>query len=280
MHFRQIYIEITNECNLSCSFCVQNHQNIRYLSIEKFERILKQVKPYTSYIYLHVLGEPLLHPKMEQILKLCKQYGFYVNITTNGTLLKKQKELLQKYPVRQINVSLHSFSWQSPEIQKYYMKDVMETCDALSDTTYISYRLWCMRDGVLDKEASEILGQLKKHYQCETLVKDTLAPKRYISFEEVFRWPSLNDSICSTTGFCRGLKDMFAILSNGDVVPCCLDAYAQEKLGNVFKQDLDFILQSQRVQDIRQGFYDQKIKSPLCQRCQYRLRFNKKKGSH
>ena len=100
MKLKRAYIEITNACNLSCPFCVQRHEQARYLDPERFSDILKQVKPFTSYVYLHVL---------EELLALCAGEEMKVQLTTNGTLLRSRKDLLRKYPPRQINVSVHAF---------------------------------------------------------------------------------------------------------------------------------------------------------------------------
>ncbi len=277
MQLRQVYIEITNGCNLSCSFCIQKHEKVRFLNVEQFRFILKQVKPYTRYVYLHILGEPLMHPQLKEILTICKEEEMYVQLTTNGTLLKDQVQLLQELPVRQINISIHSFSQQDSKIQEQYLKNVLESADLLSEKTFISYRLWCLKDGKLDSEANKIYEQILSHYHCDTLSKNSaVAKNRYVSFDEVFEWPSLDHSVLATRGRCRGLLHMIGILSSGDVVPCCLDAYGQAKLGNIFEEDLDVILKNEQANQIRQGFLENTLYAPLCQRCQYRLRFDKK----
>ena len=107
--FKRVYIEISNICNLSCSFCSVSNRPKRSMSVGEFEKILKKLDPYTDYVYLHIKGEPLLHPKLEKILDVCRKYKKQVNITTNGVLLKeKAKILLNSGVVRQNNISLHS----------------------------------------------------------------------------------------------------------------------------------------------------------------------------
>ena len=44
--FKKIYLEITNACNLSCTFCIKNQRKINYLSEEEFKTILKKLEPY------------------------------------------------------------------------------------------------------------------------------------------------------------------------------------------------------------------------------------------
>ena len=91
---KKIYIEITNNCNLNCSFCPKTKRTKEYMSIENYEEILKKINNYTDYIYLHVKGEPLLHPKIIDIIKLSEKYNLKVNLTTNGSLFPKYaKEL-------------------------------------------------------------------------------------------------------------------------------------------------------------------------------------------
>ena len=94
--FKKVYIEITNICNLSCNFCPKTRRKLKFMDEETFTHVLKEVRPYTDYIYFHLMGEPLLNPKIERFLELSAEAGFKVNITTNGTLIKKVKPILYK----------------------------------------------------------------------------------------------------------------------------------------------------------------------------------------
>ena len=95
---------------LHAAFVRQQNGRKQFISVEDFSKRLDQIKPHTDYIYLHVKGEPLLHPKIGQLLDLSHEKGFKVNITTNGTLINKEREkLLNKPALRQMNFSLHSF---------------------------------------------------------------------------------------------------------------------------------------------------------------------------
>ena len=103
--FKRIYIEITSSCNLTCSFCQETKRDKRFMSIDEFSHVIEQVKPLTEFIYLHVKGEPLLHPQLGDILQICHDEGMRVNITTNGTLLKKQLDTVSirtniSYPLK------------------------------------------------------------------------------------------------------------------------------------------------------------------------------------
>nr|WP_266096384.1 SPASM domain-containing protein [Aliarcobacter butzleri] len=68
----------------------------------------------------------------------------------------------------------------------------------------------------------------------------------------------------------------FGVLSNGDVVPCCLDKDAIINLGNIEDNSLKNILTSKRVKDIQNGFKKDILVEELCQKCEYRTRFDKR----
>ena len=126
--FKKIYVEITNICNLNCPFCSKDNNKLKEMTKEEFEYILKKINNYTDYLYLHVKGEPLLHSKLNEIIELCDKYHKKVNITTNGTLLKDNLEIMKK--VRQINISLHSL------LDKEKLFDILKCGDYLSDNSY------------------------------------------------------------------------------------------------------------------------------------------------
>ena len=88
------FIEITNVCNLSCNFCPKTGRKLQFSDEEKFKEIIEKVKPYTDHVYFHLMGEPLLNKNLARFLEICYENGLKVNITTNGTLLEKEKDSL------------------------------------------------------------------------------------------------------------------------------------------------------------------------------------------
>ena len=94
MRFRKIYLEISNLCNLKGNFCPGTKRPGRRLSVEEFSKLLPKLRPYTDFLYFHLMGEPLCHPKLEQFLKLADTQDFKVILTTNGTLLHSKQDML------------------------------------------------------------------------------------------------------------------------------------------------------------------------------------------
>ena len=85
--YKKIYIEITNNCNLKCSFCSEVKRKRRFMTTEEFENILIKIKDYTDYIYLHIKGEPLLHPNIIEFLHLAL-YSWITIVSNEPRLLE------------------------------------------------------------------------------------------------------------------------------------------------------------------------------------------------
>ena len=58
--FQRVYVEITNVCNLRCSFCPGTAREGKFLDPAEFRVLAEKLRPWTDYLYLHVMGEPLL----------------------------------------------------------------------------------------------------------------------------------------------------------------------------------------------------------------------------
>lgn len=277
--FKKIYIEITNNCNLSCSFCSKDNRKKTSLTLEEFEYILSEIKDYTEYIYLHVKGEPLLHKNLIDFLHLAEKYNLKVNLTTNGVLIKeKGRELLDCKALKKINFSLHS-----ENNKENYLKDIFEMSDVLSTKIVIIYRLWTLNDNQLDKKSTSVVEKIISYYNLSTKIVENLYKEKnikikqniYVDKDNEFVWPNIANNHTSC-GYCHALKTHLAILSNGVVVPCCLDSEGVINLGNIFEKSLEEIITSKRYQNLKKSFQDRKPSEILCQRCTYKDRLNNK----
>jgi len=274
--FKKIYIEITNSCNLSCSFCSKTKRSIKFMTKDEFEHILKEIYDKTNYIYLHVKGEPLLHPQIIDFLKLAEKYNLKVNLTTNGTLFPK---LVNKLKIckslHKINFSLHSEN-NIPD----YFESIFSNVEKLPKETIIIYRIWTLKNGNLDKKSTEIVERIKNYYNLEAETVEKIKTDKnikisstiYVDKDNEFDWPDINDNK-NCNGFCQALKTQIGILSDGTVVPCCLDSEGNIKLGNIYQERLDDILKKDKVQNIKKSFQDRKPIEKLCLNCTYKNRF-------
>lgn len=290
--FKKIYIEIGNICNMNCSFCPETKRKGEFMEIHKFSFILDQIKPYTSYIYFHVKGEPLLHPELEQLLDISYEKGFRVNITTNGTLINNvQNKILNKPALRQINFSLHSFDGnedpsKKPESKGAYLNNIFQFIKAAQGTElFISLRLWNLeRDNNINLQKGKnqvLLEMIQEEFALPYKIEDKILPNRglriaqnvYLNQDHEFEWPDLKEAEDDGQGFCHGLRNQVAILVDGTVVPCCLDGEGVINLGNIYDTNFSEIINSKRAQAIYDGFSERRAVEELCRKCGYRLKF-------
>lgn len=263
--FKKVYIEITNSCNLKCDFCIQNKRNKKFMTEIAFRQILEKLKGHTNYLYFHILGEPLLHPQIRSFIKEAFEEEFYVNITTNGYLISKIRNISG---LRQLNISLHSYDERYNISLEDYLNCIFDVVDNLKDT-YVSYRLW-----VKNRYTDKILDILNNHYNVSLKLSDiknnvTLKNNIYINSFHEFIWPDLENNFYCEKGSCYALRDHIGILVDGTIVPCCLDSKGNINLGNIFKDNINDVLESDRVLRMRQGFQNKEKCEELCRHCSF-----------
>lgn len=283
--FKKTYIEITNACNLSCSFCPKTKRPVEFMSCESFEEILFKLQNHSKYIYFHVMGEPLLHPEIDRFLELSHDYGFKVNITTNGTLINKASDkIISKPALRQVNFSLHSFKANSIACtMEAYLDNIFSFIQMSQRSGGISIclRLWNLTEKGRNDRNEHILRRIEHEFSLDYAIEEKLTPCNgirlaqniFLNQASEFEWPDSGLEEIGSKGFCYGLRDQVAILVDGTVVPCCLDREGAISLGNIFNQSFQSITESERAVRLYEGFSNRNAVEELCRKCGYRTRF-------
>ena len=265
------YLEITNICNLNCLFCPKTDREKAYLTIEEFNTLTDKLRGEINFLYFHLMGEPLLHPRLTEFIAIAREKGFVPIITTNGTLLSKAHNLTET-ALHKIQISLHSQEGNAKENLEEYIRDVMEfSLPAAKNGIIVVLRLW--NEGGYNSKNETIMNHIAEHVQrpwtsrydgwkiCENL---------YLEMDSVFEWPDTErDELSQDESFCYALRNQIGVLVDGTVVPCCLDHAGAIKLGNLHTQKLGEILSSPRAKTIYDGFTRHEAVEPLCKRCGY-----------
>ena len=273
--YARVYLEITNICNRSCSFCPGTVRDLRRMTMEEFQTAASKIRSVTEYLYFHIMGEPLTHPLLPDFIRYARSIGFKPAVTTNGTLLRARGHELIDAGVYKVNISVHSFEDGSFEDYIKYLTDCADFARRASDAGVLTVlRLWnqgCDDGRNINTEdffRQQIAGEWKQGNRGYRIKN-----KLHLEFGDRFTWP---DMACEEGGdsvFCYGLKDHFGVLCDGRVIPCCLDREGVIDLGNIFTDDLEDILQGERAVNLREGFKQRKAVEELCRKCGYARRF-------
>lgn len=294
MMIDRCYIEITNTCNLDCHFCPKHHRKRRQLSEEEFDLLTDRVRGKVCFLYFHLMGEPLLHPLLPQFITMAREKGFKTVLTSNGTLLHRAMALLDTLPYK-IQLSLHSHESNARGELSEYMDQVMRfSTQAAGKGTCMVLRLW--NQGGMDRENEEVMRLIEKCVPKPWKERPDgfrLCDNLYLEFDRKFEWPGGGGKAASDDSdgkqeesdgkleaspskskqeyFCKALIKQIGVLSDGSLVPCCLDHDGDVILGNLFHQSLEEILASPRAQALVEGFRHHAATEPLCQSCESAL---------
>jgi radical SAM protein with 4Fe4S-binding SPASM domain len=287
--FKRVYIETTNICNLTCSFCIKTEREKLMMEAKSFRHIAEEVSEFTDHVCFHLMGEPLMNGSIGQFLDICSELGLKVNLATNGTLIGLRSEVLLASPaLRKVSFSLHSYEANEMGTSlEEYLKDILDFAEAASGRVIIELRLWNLSGELAEGLNSEnekvvyyTLESLGLEREILTLGKGKNGIKLkegiYLGFQERFVWPEEGALNTVEYGFCHGMRDHIGILADGTVVPCCLDSQGSIPLGNIFETPLKEILERDRATAIYEGFNGRRLVEDLCKGCTYIRRFDRK----
>ncbi len=273
--YSRVYVEITNLCNRNCTFCPGTVRPARMMTLEEFETVARRLVGTTRYLYYHLMGEPLTHPRLPDMLRSAEKLGFQSAITTNGTLLPERGQALIDAGVYKVSISVHSFEEGTNEDYVNYINGCLDFADRASRAGVITVlRLWNRGyDEGRNISTVELVRRRFPGQWQEGPRGIRIQEKLFLEYGDRFAWPDVEADDGGASVFCYGLRDHFGILSDGRVVPCCLDREGVITLGNIFEQPIGEILENPRAKAMVEGFSCRRATEELCRKCGYARRF-------
>ncbi len=287
LKFPKIYLEITNVCNLSCSFCRGTVRDKKFISVEDFRRYAAEARAFSDYLYLHVMGEPLVHPRLEEILDTAAALGFRICLTTNGTMLPERLALLESRApsLYKVSISLHAFEANTERRVgrdfHTYIEDCAESARRLGEAgVIVALRLWNVDNpeaavAAENRRNGDVLSLLRSHFDGEWTPNrrgQKIGEGVYLEWGEKFDWPTADGTLPDRgpRSHCFAMKDHIAILCDGRVIPCCIDCDGVMPLGSLETQSLADILRGETAERFRQALADHRLDFPLCRHCNFK----------
>ncbi|NSW44533.1 MAG: SPASM domain-containing protein [Bacteroidales bacterium] len=280
-----ISIEPTNRCQLACIECPTHNHSIEIkkgdISLELFEKIIKEIHHQTFYLNLYFQGEPLLHNQITQMISIAKKYRIYTVLSTNAQNLDE--------PLAQ-------------RIVKSGLSKIIISMDGMTANTYNKYRIGGNIDKV--KTAVETLIRVKKELELNNpkiivqflvhrfneheikTFKQWARPLNIIA--ELKTMQIYNDFSFVPTkarysryelkenrwqlkkikkNRCFRIWSQCVIRYDGSLLPCCYDKEGIFYMGNIKEKSLKELWHSKAFNDFRLKILKSKHTIKMCNNC-------------
>lgn len=270
----RLYIEPTNDCNLSCAMCYRGKREIGYISFDLFRKVVDEAAVIgVPHIFLHGVGEPLLHPNFKKMLTYTMKYmgRFHeVGFFTNGMLLDEATaDLIVKLGVSSVFVSMDGVGAVNERVRRGSVYSVLEKnlnylLDSRGARTEPRVFIQATISTQTDEELSELLRVWRKRVDNVFFSGAVNSQFKYINLDRLKKW----DPNFKLGKFCMQPFRFMGVLWNGDVNFCCHDFNAQGTAGNVASSTLMDVWNGEVLRAVRKGLLSRKVKGTvLCSKC-------------
>lgn len=238
------------------------------MSPELFESAAAQAGELASVLFLHLLGEPLTHPRFPELLGACSRLGLKVNLVTNGLLLDRTGPgVFNEKCLSQVSVSLHALAELPPGLRAENLARLTEFALRKPPGLIVSFRLRGDPAAPFIKETKAALLIALTRNGVQEKARDGLKLREgvYLNFGSIFDWPGGPGG--KPKKGCLGLRHHFGVLSDGRVVPCCADFDGALALGNIKERPLAAILACPEALALRDSIAGKTPMPAYCASC-------------
>ncbi|HKG22785.1 MAG TPA: radical SAM protein [Blastocatellia bacterium] len=264
-------IEVTNRCNEDCIMCPRSQITRPFgsMSMGLLDKILEEIAGRVELINLFHFGEPLLHPRLGEMIRRCKEARARVVITTNATLLNENKanELIDTG----LDMLIISLDAASP--------DVYSKIRRLGDYTSVmenveSFLLLKDRAGKGPYTQVQMVSLRSNHHEIDAFVDRWKGKADSIRIKHFYNTANIGPTIDEpdigrpSARPCVMLWREPVILCDGTVLPCCVDMIGEKPVGNINEKSLMEIWNDSEMVDMRQKHVDGKHHEiDICRNC-------------
>ncbi len=251
-------VETTNHCNLDCVMCPRPLMKRQkgFMDVALFEKIVKEAEDFTSIVWLHLFGEPLLHPELDRIIECCHAHGLQAGLSTNCMLLNEDisRKLLES-GLDQMIMSLDGATEQTyKKLRKNgdFEQSVGNAMRFLDLKAQGGFKKPVVSVQVIRmKETDEELDAYRRQWQGRRV---------HINIKRLNTWPVELDRIDPNyrpaerkhiVYPCKWLWRYAVVFWDGTVVPCFSDFDGEFVLGNLREQSLEQIWNGPAAVELR-----------------------------
>lgn len=269
------WIDISSRCNLKCVMCPQHNgldRRTGFMPFEVFKKLVDQIHISSPLLKLYMSGEPLLHKNVFEMIEYAAAKDCRTMIHTNATLLSEA--MAEKLVRSSLDFLYFSFDGCNPRVYEslrlganfYRVKTNIESFLKMRDqlqrqSPYTSVEI------IRLKETASQINSFVAYWEKKGIDK--------VSVREGMNWLGTVDERRVHMPRHYGLKPCSspfrhcAILSDGTVVPCCLDVHGRLPLGNIAEQKFLDIWNGEKYFDLRIKLFERNIpRDSICYECE------------
>lgn len=263
-----LIIEITNKCNLFCRICPVNNglmqREKEHMEFSIFEKAIKNDLQLEK-ITLHNWGEPLLHPNVFEFIDLARKYHSkaLITLSTNGTLLSpKISDALLSSQLDRIQFSIDGINKTYEDIRGFSYETLLNRIGQ-----FLERNLSLVKENRKTIRVSMVINDQTKHdyLKFKEFWKDKVD---IIRFQPLVEYNDLSkrelNQLCNWLT-CKNYGQL-VVLSNGNVVPCCVDYEGKLSLDNIKNLSITEIWHGDKLNSLRTKHF-KGIFNELCANC-------------
>ena len=286
-----LHIDSSDVCNFRCQFCFQHFSNIPHniMSLDLFKKIVADMKNFPvpfDTVYLHGNGEPLLNKNFPEFVRILKNASFNANTTDERPLVARvaiisnasqlNEKLIHEIVdagLDRIGISIYGLS--DEDYEKFCGKKI--SFEKLKENIALLYQYGHSNGKHLDMYI-KIAGEYFSEEQQQSFLDQFSSMADTIFVEHTANiWSGLKipnaykngqydigtyDYICPTPFY------QMKIHSDGLVSPCCVEWQKKLIIGDVKKQSLFDIWNSENLYNLRMATLKRDLKNyPTCANC-------------
>lgn len=266
---QEVVVELTNHCNLACVMCPQKSmRRIKGMMEERlYRKVIDEISGSSELVYLFGTGESLIHPKLDAFIAYAAEKQLYTVLSTNGMLMDEDMaRMLLSSRLDYLIVALDGGTKETYEnirikgnfdVLVRNIKTLLNLKRSLNSKTNI-----CLQMIYMPENDQEITLFRSLFTEME------LRGVNQFRFKPLYKTYNLERTFVRKTRPCYWLWNMMSIYWNGEVSLCCMDSDAIHILGNVEKQSVEEVWNSDKLMKIREMSKNLNYKElTLCNTC-------------
>jgi len=271
-------IEPTNACMMDCIMCPRRNmkRKVKLMDLNLFKKIIDQCR-WNDEIWLHHFGDPLMHPKLDEMIFYVSKKGIKPKMSVNPNLLSKEKSRkLIKSGLHTIMISLDGVDDKTYRYFRgknaNYKKAIENINNLLAAKKELNSELYIVLSMIRMKANKKDAENFKKIWSKKGV--NEVSIKQFVTWDgsdkkilEQGDKDTLSRKHKKEKKYCSEPWMKFSVTVDGKVVPCCYDYDEKFVLGDASKKTLKEIWNSNKIKILRRQIKSGKLKNPLCCSC-------------